>query len=197
MRTFAPPAVETRVARRCPRCGGVAAVHGRIVRAIHDWETTFVECLRLRCCGQTFLAAPRGLTPRARYSDRVVGLVRALAGLGVPLRDCARVLAGARVPATVQAIRRWCADLDVPPTARARATLLPAAAPPAMEDRIDVPLGARVRLALTSGELGTVWARLEAEMPQRSTRAAEDAASRLVVMPRGSSRLPYAQATAL
>lgn len=122
MRSFELPPFATEVSRRCPRCGRGAVVHGRIVRAIHDWETTFVECLRLRCCGATFLAAPWGLTPRARYSDRVRGLARALYQLGLSHRDSAHVLRRARVPTTVQAVRRWCAK------AVRRGALIPALA---------------------------------------------------------------------
>ncbi len=204
MRIFTPPAVETRVSRRCPRCGRAAAVHGRIVRAIHDWDTTFVECLRLRCCGTTFLAAPRGLTPRARYSDRVVALTRALAALGVPLRECARLLAAARVPATVQAIRRWC--VGVAPdqaTARVLATVIPVAASsaglpmaaPAGAPGVALPLGARAWLALEGSDPDRILAILEREMP-RPPRAADgraDARCHMVVIPRGPG-LPYSDA---
>ncbi len=201
MRVFVPPPVETRVSRRCPQCGGVAAVHGRIVRAIHDWDTTFVECLRLRCCGATFLAAPRGLTPRARYSDRVVGLVRTLAALGVPLRECARLLTRARVPATVQALRRWCADgpaplahaerepipkvaviaIDRPAAGRA----VPASAPP--QPGIALPLGERAWLTIEGCDAAAVLALLEREMPPPSRNP--EAGCRMVVLPRGPGRV--------
>ena len=204
MRIFTPPAVETRVSRRCPRCGQAAAVHGRIVRAIHDWDTTFVECLRLRCCGTTFLAAPRGLTPRARYSDRVVALTRVLAALGVPLRECARLLSAARVPATVQAIRRWC--VGVTPdraTPRVVATIIPVAASsaglpmaaPAGAPGVALPLGARAWLALEGSDAERILAILEHEMP-RPARPAEgrpEARCHMVVIPRGPG-LPYSEA---
>ena len=204
MRVFTPPAVETRVSRRCPSCGRAAAVHGRIVRAIHDWDTTFVECLRLRCCGTTFLAAPRGLTPRARYSDRVVALTRVLAALGVPLREGARLLAAARVPATVQAIRRWC--VDVAPdraTPRVAATVIQVAASgaglpmaaPAGAPGVAIPLGARAWLAL-EGDPERILAILEHEMPHPASRPAEgraDARCHMVVIPRGPG-LPYSDA---
>lgn len=202
MTVFVPPPVETRVKRRCPQCGGIAAVHGRIVRAIHDWETTFVECLRLRCCGTTFLAAPRGLTPRARYSDRVVGLVRALTALGLPLRECARVLRAARVPATVQAIRRWCEDVTTAaPAGGVRAAVVAVApgvatAPPAGSSGVALPLGARVWLTLETAEPAAVVSHLEREMPRRAPvqRAADEPRCRMVVIPRGASALPYSDA---
>jgi len=206
MKIFIPPAVETRVSRRCPRCGRAAAVHGRIVRAIHDWDTTFVECLRLRCCGTTFLAAPRGLTPRARYSDRVVALTRALVGLGVPLRECARLLVAARVPATVQAIRRWCAGVTPespsPGEPRLLATVIPVAASsaglpmaaPAGAPGIALPLGARAWLALESPDPAHVVAALEREMPKpRPQDAHADPRCHMVVIPRGPG-LPYSEA---
>jgi len=96
------------VDRTCPMCGGTAAVHARIVRAVHDWGQTFVPCERLRCCNRTWTAAPRGLTPRARYSDRVVALARALVSGGVSRRRCAALLRQAGVPVTAQSIATWC-----------------------------------------------------------------------------------------
>lgn len=204
MKIFVPPAVETRVSRRCPRCGRAAAVHGRIVRAIHDWDTTFVECLRLRCCGTTFLAAPRGLTPRARYSDRVVALTRALASLGVPLRECARLLAAARVPATVQAIRRWCVAVAIDREApRVLATIIPVAASaaglpmaaPAGAPGVALPLGARTWLALEGDDPARILAVLEHEMPRppRLPDSRAEARCHLVVIPRGPG-MPYSEA---
>lgn len=196
MRQFTPPEVETRVSRRCPRCGATASVHGRVVRAIHDWDTTFVECLRLRCCGATFLAAPLGLTPRARYSDRVVALVRALASIGVPLRESARLLAAARVPATAQAIRRWCSDL---PTVRAEHRRARARITSAPAGDIAVPLGGRAWLAIETAAPEVAWTALEREMPSRQPATVKAPAPppvkpgsgtwsggcRLVIIPRG------------
>lgn len=174
VRQFTPPAVESRVSRQCPRCGATAAVHGRIVRAIHDWDTTFVECLRLRCCGVTFLAAPFGLTPRARYSDRVVALARALCVMGVPLRECARLLAAARVPATAQAIRRWCSDLLAVRAAHrpTRARIRQVAA-----GDIAIPLGGRAWLTIETAHPEVAWSALEQEMPARRPALAQPPAS--------------------
>lgn len=92
----------------CPRCRNEAAVHARATRAIHDWATTFVECLRLRCCGRTFTVTPTGLGPRSQYSDRVVGVARALVAMGVSVRRCSAVLREAGVSVTAQTVWTWC-----------------------------------------------------------------------------------------
>lgn len=97
-----------RIDRTCPRCGRLAVMHARFVRAIHDWEHTFVECARLRCCGRTWTAAPRGVTPRARYSDRVILVAKLLAALGIPLRQTASLLRQTGVPLTAQTAAIWC-----------------------------------------------------------------------------------------
>lgn len=124
MKKFQAPGVETTVSRRCPTCGEKAALHGRFTRAIHDWEVTFVDCERLRCCGRTFTAAPAGLTPRSRYSDRVVALSRALAALNVSVRHCARLLREAGVIVTPQTVHAW--RRGIRPQARAALKMAPA-----------------------------------------------------------------------
>lgn len=103
---FKPVGTET--PRSCPRCGSSAARHGRLRRVIDDWEVTFVDCQRLRCCGRTFVSAPPGLTARSRYSDRVVGLSRALAAIGIPYRHCSDLMREAGVRVTPQSIQSWC-----------------------------------------------------------------------------------------
>ncbi len=105
--------------RSCPTCGGPATIHARVTRAIYDWEITFVDCLRLRCCGSTFTSAPDGLKPRARYSNRVVALARALVAAGVSMRCCVRLFAAARVPVTLQTVRTWCEGVE--PLTRSKA----------------------------------------------------------------------------
>ncbi len=105
--------------RTCPKCGGTAAIHARTVRAVHDWEVTFVPCERLRCCNRTWTAAPRGLTPRSRYSDRVIALARALVAGGVSRRRCAALLRQAGVPVTPQSVASWCRGLRSSAPARA------------------------------------------------------------------------------
>lgn len=112
MTHFAFPEPATVPRRSCPRCGRVAAIHKRVVRAVYDWEITFIDCLRLRCCGGTFLATPRGLEPRLRYSGRVVALARALYAAGVPFHSCSRLLTRLRVPVTPQGVRRWCRGIS-------------------------------------------------------------------------------------
>jgi hypothetical protein len=106
--------------RACPTCGGGAAIHARVRRAMYDWEITFVECLRLRCCDRTFTSTPAGLTPRARYSDRVVALARALVSSGVSMRCCVRLFSAAGVPVTLQTIRTWCACVEALTVSTAR-----------------------------------------------------------------------------
>ncbi|HEX4953237.1 MAG TPA: hypothetical protein VF017_07570 [Thermoanaerobaculia bacterium] len=108
---FSFPDLAESPSRACPHCGGPARVHARLQRAIYDWEITFVDCLRLSCCGRTFTSAPLGLTPRARYSDRVVALARALVASGVSLRSTARLLTTARVPVAFESLRAWCRDV--------------------------------------------------------------------------------------
>jgi hypothetical protein len=135
------PEVAKEVSRECPRCGETAAIHGRMTRAIHDWEVTFVECARLRCCGQTFTAAPPGLTPRARYSDRVVRLARALVAMNVSVRECVRILRQAGVVVTPQTVHQWSRSVRRQARARARVVGAP-------EGRVCVRLRSDLWLAL-------------------------------------------------
>jgi hypothetical protein len=81
---------------------------------------TFIECARLRCCGGTFTAAPRGVSPGLRYSDRVVALARALVAMNNSFRQCARVLRGAGVVVTAQTVHAWCGAVERRTRARAR-----------------------------------------------------------------------------
>ena len=125
MDTVCMDGITGRAPRRCPGCNGTAAVHARITRAIHDWEITFVECLRLRCCGTTFTSTPEGLTPRARYSDRVVALTRGLVAAGVSMRCCVRLFGAAGVPMTLQTVRTWCSDVEPVTRSTARVASCP------------------------------------------------------------------------
>lgn len=149
MRQLRAPDIAGGVARTCPRCGGTAVVHGKVVRAIYDWSVTFVACERLRCCGRTFTATPTGLRPRLRYSERVIALARALAALGIPRRRSATLLTQAGVPVSPQAVAKW--SRDVAPLAAAVARL--AAAPAG-----DVCLYLRREL----------WLALDTESPRRT-----------------------------
>ncbi len=119
------PGIRGRAPRACPRCGESAAIHGYIVRVVHDWQAPVARCLRLRCCGVTFTAAPPGITPRSRFSDRVVALARALVAAGVSMRSTARTLSAAGVPLTLQTVRTWCAGIEPVTRARARLTATP------------------------------------------------------------------------
>ena len=125
MRELKAPPVGGAAERACPRCGDRAIVHARIPRAIHDWEVTFVECLRLRCCGQTFTTTPGGLRPRSRFSDRVVSLARTLVAAGESRRRCSLLLGAAGVPVTPESVRSWCRRLRPSTRARARVTSRP------------------------------------------------------------------------
>ncbi len=125
MDTVCMDGITGRAPRHCPKCNGRAAVHARVTRAIHDWEITFVECLRLRCCGTTFTSTPEGLTPRARYSDRVVALTRALVAAGVSMRCCVRLFDAAGVPMTLQTVRTWCTDVEAVTRSKARVASCP------------------------------------------------------------------------
>jgi hypothetical protein len=93
-------------------------VHARFTRAIHDWEVTFVECLRLRCCGKIWSLAPAGVRVRSRYSDRVVALARSVVSLGLSVRECAKLLDRVGVCVSHQTVHEWCAG--VRPLLRAR-----------------------------------------------------------------------------
>jgi hypothetical protein len=106
MRTLEPAADSA--THPCPLCGGDAVVHARVARAIHDWQTTFVECVRLRCCGRTFTVWPEGLRPWSRHSARVVAVARTLFACGVSLRSCARLLTRSGTPASAETVRAWC-----------------------------------------------------------------------------------------
>ena len=148
------PGVTGEAPRICPRCGGQATVHAKVQRAIYDWEVTFVECLRLRCCGATFTSAPSGLTPRSRYSDRVIRLTQALVTSGVSMRACAKLLVASGVPVTSQSIRAWCASVEQETTARARVVEAP------LGD-ISIPLREGRWLAIDTGRVAQVMRILE------------------------------------
>lgn len=157
--TFPEPATHPR--RSCPRCGRVAAIHKRVVRAVYDWEITFIDCLRLRCCGGTFLATPRGLEPRLRYSSRVVALARALYSAGVPFHSCSRLLTRLRVPVTPQGVRRWCRGI-------------------APETRSEVTLASAPHGDVAVHILPTTWLAIRSEAPAEVLRILRREAVRLV-----------------
>lgn len=104
---------------------GLAVVHAKIERAVHDWATPIVECARLRCCGRTFLSVPPGLTPRSRYSDRVKGFARGCRALGASFGRIRKLLRSAGVPVTAEAIARWCRGVRSEAEARLRVARSP------------------------------------------------------------------------
>jgi hypothetical protein len=115
----------------------------------------------------------------------------------VPLRECARLLSAARVPATVQAIRRWC--VGVTPdraTPRVRGDDHPRGGflgrPPdggtgGRPGRRPPAGRARAWLALEGSDAERILAILEHEMPRpaRPAGGRTDAGCRMVVIPRG------------
>ena len=114
------PELGGEVSRHCPDCGRRATTHGYRDRVVNDWETTHFRCARLRCCGRTFLSTPMGISPRSRYSDRVVVVARILVALGVSLRNCVEILGQVGVPMTRESIRLWSRGLRYGSVATAR-----------------------------------------------------------------------------
>lgn len=119
-------------------------MHARFTRAIHDWEVTFVQCARMRCCGRTFTVTPPGLTPRSRYSDRVIRLSRNLASMSLSVRQIARILRRIGVTVTPQSVHAWTRGVERQSRAVVRVTSEPQG-PVSVPLRKDLYLSIRTR----------------------------------------------------